>query len=208
MDLFPRSEVFRMKKFAIVASLALLLLFSVPAHSQSTMDEFFVTVGSGVVLQGGGTGFNGGYWYVYPSMWINQWFYDHPFDPTRGKIIHIEFDWIAYDPTCMSDITVAVNWSTPEWSCLGYGETMPPVPDLVGADEDLYIMRHTFVDYCGMAEDLQHVVFDFVIPEYNPEWVSIDVMGCNFEITSGVIIHECAVGNEESSWGAIKTLQR
>lgn len=41
-----------------------------------------------------------------------------------------------------------------------------------------------------------------------PEWVSIDVMGCNFIITDGVIVHECTVGNEDSSWGAIKQIGR
>lgn len=197
-----------MKKIAIFFSLALLLFLSAPAFSQSTMDQFYVTVGSGIVLEGGGTGYNNGFWYVYPSMWINQWFYDHPFDPMRGKIIHIEFDWMAYDPSCMSDITVAVNWSTPEWSYLGYGENLPPLPGELPGPEEMYIVRETFVDYCGMATEWQHVVFDYIIPDYNPEWVSIDVMGCNFKILEGVIIHECAVGNEESSWGAIKALQR
>jgi len=198
-----------MKRIAILCSLALLLLFAAPAHSQSTMDQFWVTVGAGIVVEGGGTGFNSGFWYAYPSMWINQWFYDHPFDATRGKIIHIEFDWMAMDPACTTDIIVAVNWSTPEWSYLGYGTNLPPIPgELPSGVESDYIVRETFLNYCGMVSELQHAVFDYVIPEYNPEWVSIDVMGCNFEIINGVIIHECAVGNEESSWGAIKSLHR
>ena len=193
-----------MKRIAIVLPL-LLLLFAAPSQAQSTMDYFYITVGSGVVVEGGGTGFNEGYWYVYPSNWINQWFYDHPFDPTRGKIIHIEFDWIAMDPSCTTDITVAVNWSTPLWSSLGYGEDLPPIPgELPSGIETDYIVRETFLDFCGTADVQQHAIFDFVIPDYNPEWVSIDVMGCNFEIINGVIIHECAVGTEPSSWGAIK----
>jgi hypothetical protein len=199
-----------MKKTAIGFALAMLLLGTVPAAAQQIEDDFFVTVGSGIVIEGGGSGYEGGFWYVYPSNWINQWFYDHPFDWERGKIIHIEFDWAALDPECTTDITVAVNWSTPEWSALGYGVDFPPLPDMVGADEDLYIERIPIIDECGVfpGPDPQHVVFDYIIWDYNPEWVSIDVMGCNFVITNGVIFHECAVGNEESSWGAIKKLSQ
>ncbi|HSG29854.1 MAG TPA: hypothetical protein VLA34_15335, partial [Candidatus Krumholzibacterium sp.] len=70
----------------------------------------------------------------------------------------------------------------------------------------LYIIRENILDVCDIFPDVQHVIFDFIIEDYNPEWVSIDVMGCNFVITNGVIIHECAVANEETSWGAIKAL--
>ncbi len=187
-------------------TLALLLFGAVPASAQQVIDDFFfVTIGSGVVLEGGGTGYENGTWYVYPSNWINQWFYDHPYDPERGKIVHIEFDWTALDPTCTTDITVAFNWSTPEWSALGNGDALPPLP---GEDEELYIERRVIIDECDIFPDVQHVVWDFIIWDYNPEWVSIDVMGCNFVITNGVITHECAVGNEESSWGAIKQMGR
>lgn len=189
-----------MKKVAIVLSLAL-LLFAFPVMAQQVVDDFYVTVTTGTVLEGGGSGFNDGEWYVYPSLWINQWFYDHPFDNTRGKIIHVEFDWMAYDTSCVADLVVALNWSTPEWSYLGYGDSLPPLPDF---DETLYIERLPILDYCGPGYTWEHVVFDYVIWDYNPEWVSIDVRGCNFVITSGVIVHECAIGTEEQSWGAIK----
>jgi hypothetical protein len=190
-----------MKKTAIALFLGLLLLSTVPASAQQVIDDFFVTVGSGVVTEGGGSGYDNGTWYVYQSGWINEWFYDHPFDENRGKIVHIEFDWVALDPTCTTDIIVALNWSTPEWSALGHGDALPPLP---GENELLYIL--TFLDECGTYPEIQHVIWDYVIWDYNPEWVSIDVMGCNFIITNGIIVHECAVGNEESSWGAIKKI--
>lgn len=191
-----------MRRYAILVFVGLLLL-AVPAFSQQVLDNFYVTIGAGTVVDGGGTGFNGGEWYVYPSMWINEWFYDHPYDPTRGKIIHVEFDWVAMDPLCTTDIEVAVNWSTPEWSALGFGTAQPPLP---GIDESLYIVRQSMLDFCGTAAQVQHFVFDYVIWDYNPEWVSIDVRGCNFVITNGMLLHECAVGTEDSSWGAIKSL--
>jgi hypothetical protein len=187
------------KKTAI--ALLGLLLFAVPASAQQTVDHFFVSIGAGTVLEGGGSGFNCGEWYVYPSMWINEWFYDHPFDPSRSKIIHIEFDWVAYDPACTTDITVAVNWSTPEWSACGYGTSQPPLP---GTDENLYIIRRELLNWCGTACEVRHFSTDYVIYQYNPEWVSIDVRGCNFVITGGTISHECVVGTEKTSWSGIK----
>lgn len=189
-----------MKKCSMLLILAM-LLFAVSASAQPRNDTFYVTVGAGNVLDGGGSGFGDGEWYVYPSMWINQWFYDHPFDATRGKIIHLEFDWIALDPACPTDITVAINWSTEAWSLLGYGTTQPPLP---GVDEEMYIMRSTILHECGIFPQVQHVSMDYTIWPYNPEWVSIDVRGCNFVITNGSIFHDCVLGTEQSSWGAIK----
>ena len=99
-------------------------------------------------------------WYVYPSMWINQWFYDHPFDPLRGKIIHVEFDWTALDPLCPTNMTVAINWSTGAWSALGYGTSQPPLP---GVDEGLYIGRETVLYQCGNFPQTQHFSMDYTI---------------------------------------------
>ena len=189
-----------MKKCSIMLVLAM-LLFAVSASAQPRLDTFFITVGAGNVIEGGGSGFNNGEWYVYPSTWINQWFYDHPFDPNRGKIIHIDFDWIALDPTCPTTITVAVNWSTPAWSALGYGSTLPPLP---GVDEEMFIGRSTVLYECGTFPQMRHFSKDFTIWPYNPEWVSIDVRGCNFVITSGSIFHDCVLGTEKTSWGSIK----
>ena len=189
-----------MKKCVVLLVLGL-LLFAIPASAQPRNDNFWITVGAGNVLGGGGSGYGNGEWYVYPSMWINQWFYDHPFDPTRGKIIHIEFDWTAYNPTCPTTLYVAINWSTPEWSQLGYGDQLPPIP---GYEEQLYIQRSTIMYVCGTFPLVQHFAQDFTIWPYNPEWVSVDVMGCNFRITNGTMLHDCVIGTKESSWGSIK----
>lgn len=191
-----------MKKLAALTVLAI-MLFAIPALAQPRNDNFFVTVGAGNVLQGGGSGYNDGAWYVYPSMWINQWFYDHPFDASRGKIIHVEFDWAALDPLCPTDLTVAINWSTGAWSALG--NTYPPLP---GVDEAMYIERATILYECGYFTGTNHFALDFTIFPYNPEWVSIDVRGCNFVISNGIMLHDCVVGTETSSWGAIKELFR
>jgi hypothetical protein len=190
-----------MKKCSILLILAM-LLFAASAYAQPKLDTFYISVGvDGSVVQGGGSGFNDGEWYVYPSGWINEWFYDHPFDPQRGKVIHIEFDWMTLTPGAVTDITVAINWSTPEWSALGYGSTLPPLP---GNDEALYIIRANALHEIGSFPQMQHFSTDFTIWPYNPVWISIDVRGFNFVIENGSIMHDCVLGTEESSWGSIK----
>jgi hypothetical protein len=177
----------------MLAALAALFLVVGPATGQPIVDDWYVTVDYDEnLIAGGGSGFNNGFWYDYPSGWWNQRFYDHPFDDTRWKEIHVEFDAYYVDDLSDAYLEFAVNWSTPEWSQLGFGDTLPPTPDW---DETLYIMRDTRLTtdffFPLPGDDYEHFVFDFIIPGYNPEWVSIDVYGWNFEIINGVIIHEC-----------------
>jgi hypothetical protein len=198
-----------MRKLSFIICFLIAIFVVADLQAEPIEDTFFISVDtSGEVVGGGGSGFNGGMWYLYPSGWINEWFYDHPFDPERGKIIHIEFDVVALDPGVNSLLYFAVNWSTPEWSGLGYGETTPPTPDLVGPDESLYIMRETLLNICPVPGEITHYVFDFTVWDYNPEWVSIDVDGENFEILNGFISHDCVVDTETESWGAVKSMYR
>jgi len=58
-----------------------------------------------------GTSTNG--WYFYEmTEWWNIWFYDHPYDSLRKKVVHIEFDVNELVPGEPSWFTFAVNWST------------------------------------------------------------------------------------------------
>jgi hypothetical protein len=151
-------------------------------------------------------------WYIYPeSGWINEWFYNDPFDPSRGKIIHVEFDIVIYERGVYSGVCVAINWSTPEWSALGYGDSTSPLPDLVGQDECVYIKRVVLANICPVPGELTHYVLDQIVYDYNPEWVSIDVMGENFEIINGVIEHECVdkeTGTENDAGDSVKSLYK
>jgi hypothetical protein len=188
----------KMKKCVIMLVLAL-LMFAVPASSQPILDTFYITVGpGGNIIAGGGTGFGNGEWYVYPSRWINEWFYDHQFDPLKGKEYTIEFDWVSLEPGLPTHIEVAFNWSTPEWSQLGFSR--PPTEPA----EELYILRHSFMLKDGYFPTVQHFVYTYYVWPYNPEWISIDVRGSNFAVTNGMLLHECMIGTEESSWGSIK----
>lgn len=182
-----------MKCVSMLMGLTLLAFIVAPATAQPITDAYYVTVDYDMYLvAGGGSGYNGGTWYEYPSGWWNEWFYDHPFDPNRWKEIHIEFDAYYMDDAYDAWLEFAVNWSTPAWSDLGYGDTLPPTPDF---DETLYIERFTLLEtewfLPGTGQDYEHFVFDYVVPDYNPEWVSIDVWGWNFEIVNGIIVHEC-----------------
>jgi len=141
---------------------------------------------SGNLTGGSGTDFYGEGWYYYPEyFWWNIWFYDHPYDPDREKVIRVIVDMVPQEPTLPATIQFAVNWSTDAWSLDNPGIEHPPLP---GVNEDLYIGRETLfnIDF----EDSLHYEFDLVLPYYNPEWVSIDIIAQN-AIISGSIKHAC-----------------
>jgi hypothetical protein len=136
-----------------------------------------------------GTSLNG--WYFYQNTgWWNIWFYDHPFDPERCKEISIRFIWWPTDVNYW--IEVALNWATDWWPPGG----PPPVPPLDPGEEELYIHR----EFIPVGPPGEPVVFDFTVPDYNPEWVSVDVMGVNVIIPEGegLITHECLPPTEQS----------
>jgi hypothetical protein len=151
-------------------------------------NAFGVTVDeTGNFAEGWGENAYDDQWFYYPWYdWWNVWFYDHPYDPTRYKEITVDFDVFMMNPTAPAYFEIAVNWSTDAWSL-----DQPPAdsnPPLPGTDEDLYIGRATL-----MADEYfeGHYTYTYVIPNYNPEWVSIDVRGYNFYIPGGIIEHEC-----------------
>jgi hypothetical protein len=141
----------------------------------------------GTFLGGYGEDHYGEGWYYYPMYdWWNVWFYDHPFAPERLKRGFIEFDVFPLAPGPMW-IELAVNWSTDAWSLdQPPGDSAPPLP---GVPEDLYIGREVLfaADFWeGHVGPLPYEILD-----YNPEWVSVDVRGFNFDIPVGIIEHTC-----------------
>jgi len=136
----------------------------------------------GNLINGWGSAYYGEGWYYYEWYgWWNMWWFDHPYDTLRKKIIHYEVDFIQVDPSQPAFVEFAVNWSSEWWD----NETEPPLPPI---DEDLYIERRTL--YHGEIYDSVHMEFDWVIPEYNPIWVSVDVIADNV-IIEGDITHCC-----------------
>jgi len=142
---------------------------------------------TGMFLGGGGGGAFGDGWYFYPDEdWWNIWFYDHPFSYERYKTVFLEFDVFPMSEIDPAYFEIAVNWSTDQWSLDQLpGDSSPPLPP---TNEALYIGRATV--FAGETFG-GHYVFEYVIPEYNPEWISVDVRGYNFEIPMGIITHAC-----------------
>lgn len=156
-----------------------------PANADTVVNGFTVVMNEfGEVIAGGGDDAYGDGWYFYPEDdWWNIWFYDHPFDEERYKTIYIEFDAFPMGPEAY--IELAVNWSTDLWFYDFPAIARPPLP---GEPEVPYIGRQTLF----AAEQFEgHYVVEYVIPDYNPEWVSIDIRGFNFEIPMGFIQHAC-----------------
>lgn len=152
-------------------------------------DMFWVEMDpSGNLVFGGGEGAYGDGWYYYPeSEWWNIWFYDHPLDYNRHKNILTEVIVMPTNPDAY--IEFAVNWSTDQWSLDQLpGDSAPPLP---GVPEELYIGRAILFE--GPIYEPTPLNFEYIIEDYNPEWVSIDIRGVNFMIEpgAGMIAHQC-----------------
>jgi hypothetical protein len=148
-------------------------------------------------LGGGGSGWNSGDFIYYPNTyWWNQWFYDDPPDPDRWKKITYDIDIDVPDtpPPLDLDVFVVINWSTMDFLETG-PDGSPPIPPLTPAEESLYIVRQGVGShYFGATSGHRDLIGEITIPDYNPEWVSIDVrVGGSFgqATVSGTITHEC-----------------
>ena len=146
----------------------------------------FNAINIGGFVEGSGGGFFGDGWYYYENTdWWNMWFYDHPYDDQRLKQISILLN-LNNPPTGQPGrFILAFNWSSPEWSLLG--NPFPPIPPLSPADEELYIVREIVFD---APVDPGPYTFHTVVPDYNPEWVSVDISGYDYTI-DGIIEHMC-----------------
>ena len=188
-----------MKKLAVLfAFIAVIMLFAaMPARAEilTYNDCFNIELGpDGVAIPGcGGTGYNDGTWYLYESGWINEWFYNGPFDPNRWKHIEGCVDIAPIDGQAPYAVDFVINWATPEWHYDFPGITEPPLPGMFDpALEDLYIGRELILEFNSDTMPLPGIPLDygFDIMSFNPEWISIDVMGYNVSVT-GTIMHQC-----------------
>jgi len=167
-------------------------LFLLPLYQRE--DAFFVEVNeAGVPILWEGTGFNGNAWYYYEfTDWWNAWFFDHPLDNERRKIVDLNIDLLPANPEFPSNATIVYNWSTNQWP--GWPEiARPPLPaDLLTPEmEGLMITRSepVFDGFLEVANDLS-ISDHFEFLDFNPEWFSMDIRGSNY-ILSGTIKHVC-----------------
>ncbi len=153
--------------------------------SAPILDGFNIVIDPfGQFVSGGSATAWGLGWYFYPDTeWWNIWFYDHPFDSMRTKEMNLIVDVMKMDPSQPSYVEIALNWSTPWYDTIPNDST-PPLP---GVPEDSAIGR---IILFGGPDLEGHFEEFFVLPDFNPEWVSVDVRGYNFEVF-GEIQHEC-----------------
>jgi len=157
------------------------------------------------VIKEDGDGYNGR-WYYYPDSDIyRMWFYNDPYDPDRKGYLNYEAYIKPVDPSKTTYMEIRFNWATPEWSALGHSR--PPLPSDVPtpAEASEYMSGSTMhiVDNLSSFESIEPVR-SYSIYGYNPEWVSIDIIGRNGYVYRGAW-HECRAkspsdpsGGEES----------
>jgi hypothetical protein len=166
-----------------------------PASGQAMEDSFVIDlIGENMFLFGDGTGYNDYTgemltpWYYYPNTeWYNQWFYNAPPDEYRWKEITYDI-WLGGSA---SQVTIALNWSTMDYPESGPGGP-PPLPWLFPPlVEEECIERLVIFD--GPVYGEGRITDMLIIPDYNPEWVSIDVRayGAAPAHVEGIIKHEC-----------------
>ena len=188
-----------MRRLLIFYAAIVLAFLATPALAVPTTDSFRFTYVDNQFEAGLGSGFNNGNgvdgtpWYYYENTgWYTQWFYDAPPDPSRYK--EISYDIIIYgaENTLLSEFKIALNWSTlalPE----GGPDMPPPLPPLHPILQDMYFHREVIYELIGPFDEI-YITGTFIIPDYNPEWVSIDIWVSdslyNLDII-GTITHEC-----------------
>jgi len=182
------------KEKLVLMSLCVLTALLVTQADATLYDTFYIKFdSSGKFVVGGGSGYDGtgdgnGDWYYYPNTdWWNEWFYDHPYDPTRWKEIEVFITVVSLDEQTTSTADIVVNWSSDLYPG---GTGTPPLPPLDPAVEAEWIVR-TQPLFTGPL-DTEPLVIEktIIIEDYNPEWVSIDIRGTDI-IAYGMITHYC-----------------
>ena len=143
-----------------------------------------------------GNGFNDGQFYYYPNTnWWNVWWYDHPIRTNRMKYILRPVMNISPRLTSLnSSVEIVYTYSTPQWYSW-VTAPRPPLPSDVPTltQENLMIQRSpSLFSYSGEITSPIPVPLTtpYILPYYNPEWMSVDIRGYNFYL-SGLLNHVC-----------------
>lgn len=209
-----------MRRFFLLSLCMLVFLWAGMAMAQdSFFDIFWVVLGGDElnwnhVVDGGGSGYvdpTGRQWFYYEAppgtiqtdpwgrinprpSWQNIWFYDGRLRPGYKEVI-IKFDYLLWDINRNGGTDIVINWSTPDWVSPNPSEPSPPM-------DNAYIGRATINDACWLEAGTGGVysfsgrydLRDYGV-NYNPEWVSIDVLGYNVVLSNpnapGSIEHTC-----------------
>lgn len=187
-----------MKKLLLFSAVVILIFSITTVSAAPTEDTFKATIYGPTNVTGSGSGWTeptgGEPWFYYPNTgWWNQWFYDDPPDETRWKKITYNIDILeGLIVPGTGNMTIVINWSTLDFPASG-PDGPPPLP---GVDETLMINRD-YVVYYGPVDGPMNFTDTFTFWDYNPEWVSIDIMLSDGSlvdwpiIIEGTIWHEC-----------------
>jgi hypothetical protein len=171
-----------------ILGLAIVAALGASASAAVKTDTFTVDIIRANELNSGeGSGWNGEFVHYPNTDWWNMWFYDDLPDPARWK--QITYDITMYVEVSPDLTEVAINWSTMDYLT---NPVQPPVPPMSPEEEEAWIVRH--VIFSGQAEYGQQLVGTIIIPDYNPEWVSIDIRSYDEQwdvYATGTITHEC-----------------
>jgi len=187
--------------------------FAGAAHAEAVTDGFIGSLDSSGMM-------DADRWIYYDEVdpaWWNTWFYDHPTDPEKYKEITLAFILNPLEGEADPWIDVTINWSNLEWLTEGPGDTgpdgSPPMPNQEQYIERAAAMSFSYDDASDewtwnvpddygyesdpvieWNENTQEYTLEFaatyVIPDYNPEWISVDIRGADMRI-DGFITHEC-----------------
>jgi hypothetical protein len=182
-----------MKKLIFCSTMVMLvLMLSASVWGASKNENFSVTLGpNNSVIEGGGSGWGNGEWIYYGETdWWNQWFYDDPPDPTRYKVIDYNIILVPGGGPG-SFVDVAINWSNLQYLATG-PDGQPPMPN-----QEEFIDRGVL--FSGELDVDLPLIGRYIIPDYNPEWVSIDIRYYNqdqvngpaLSVYSNYFVHEC-----------------
>ena len=139
-------------------------------------------------------------WYYYPiSGWWNIWFYNAPYNEEHWKEIWLDLTVEPIYEVNDANVVIIAGGSTGAWAADPNGSVRPPLPSDANTlvRENLYINRTAEPNYINTnLNGTQVVHLHIIIPDYNPEWVFVDVRGVNFRIVGGCIRHVCHGGGE------------
>jgi hypothetical protein len=190
-----------MRTLGVMLAVVLLVVAVWPQAACAEFDDWEIQFAPPDIMEGWSSGYGdtSGFWFSYPTGWVNAWFYNGPLILNSGKTIIVTFTEVQ------GQVEFTINWSSDLWDI----EAMPPIY-LTAAEEDLYVRRME-----------PSVILDYTLPppieieliDYNPSWVSIDVRIIDpqqpFRVV-GTIEHWCHGPSpvESRTWSAIKNLYR
>jgi len=177
----------------LACSLALGAVLACAGPALGTVDVFEVNVDTdGNIVWSSGTGFNDGEWYHYEDTdWRRMWFYNGPYEP--WGLLEYEY-WVAVtrlDPELDGWIDVAFGCATPS-SFMVLPEPTPPLPPLTAEEENARVFQFCCLGTRQLAKGHAVLMYNAnptFFEEYNQEWVSVDVRGCNVKLFNGSLSH-------------------